>query len=139
MDRIQRALLRRVRITLADAAAARCHVDLDGWPLLAFDRQARRVAVNDLRSSAMFAHSAFLPPVTGPLTVRAGAVGDELYLLLGELAGVFVVPESHLGTHAEVRVVESATGQLLLERTVRYRQLPAGLVPASPACLDGRG
>ncbi len=139
MDRMARALLRRVRITVADAAVGRCHVDLDGWPLLAFDRQAGRVAVNDLRSSAQFAHSAFLPPVTGLLTVRAGAVGEELYLLMGDLAAVFVVPEFHLGTNAEVRVVESATGRLLLERTVRYRLLPAGMVPASPACLDGRG
>ena len=53
-----------------------------------------------------------------------GAVVDELYLLVGEAACVFVTPEPAPGSHAEVAVVDSSSGQLLLERTVRYRQVP---------------
>lgn len=139
MDHTERALLRRVRMTVADAASARCELCLDGWPLLLVDRIAGCVRVNDLRSAAMFTLGIMLPSTAGPLTVRAGAVGDELYLRVGDVAAVFVVPEVAEGVHAEVRVVESATGRLLFDRPVRYRQAPSALVAPSPAFLDCRG
>ena len=34
------------------------------------------------------------------------------------------MPDAADGTRAEVRVVESASGRLLFDRSVRYRQLP---------------
>lgn len=135
MDRAEAALLRRVRMTVADAALARGELHLDGWPLLLVDRIAGCVRVNDLRSSAMFTHGVTLPSAAGHLSLRAGAVADELYLLVGDVAAVFIVPEIN-GVHADVRVVESATGRLLLERSVRYRQVIAGLMSLSPAILD---
>ena len=77
------------------------------------------------------------------MTVRAGAIGDELYVLVGEVVAVFVVPEIN-GVHADVRVVESAAGRLLLDRSVRYRQVRYRQVRTqhmspSPAFLDCRG
>lgn len=128
------AVLRRVRITVPDASLACCEVHLDGWPLLRVDGAAGTVEVNDLRASAMFGLSAVLPPADQPLTVRTGAVGSELFVLLDDVAAVFVVPEER-GVHAEVNVVEAATGRLLLACSVRYRQLPAESgcrVPAFP-------
>ena len=133
------ALLRRVRMTVADAASARCEVELDGWPLLLVDRIGGCVRVNDLRSAAMFSHGVRLPSEAERLTVRAGAVGDELFVLVGDAVAVFVVPDFSLSTHVEVRVVESATGRLLFERSVRYRQIPAAAMSPSPALLDCQG
>lgn len=131
MRACEASLLARVRITVADAGAACVHVGLDGWPLLLVDLDARTVAVNDLRRSAMFAHAAAIPATGCEVGVRAGAVGDELYLLVGDGAAVFVAVGGDHDVHAEVKLVESATGRLLLERTVRYRQLPVGS-PAWP-------
>ena len=131
-------MLSRVRMTVDDVTSGRCELDLDGWPLLLVDRVAGCVRVNDLRSSAMFAHGVALPPTAGHVTVRAGAIGDDLYVLVGEAAAVFVIAEIN-GVHADVRVVESATGRLLLDRSVRYRQVPTELVSPSPAFLDCRG
>lgn len=125
MGPVEVAVLRRVRITVPDASLACCELHLDGWPLLRIDGAAGTVEVNDLRASARFGRSAVLPPADRPLTVRAGAVGGELFVLLDDLAAVFVVPEER-GVHAEVNVVESATGRLLLTCSVRYRQLLAG-------------
>jgi hypothetical protein len=139
MDQAEGTLLRRVRMTVADAASARCEVDLDGWPLLLVDRIAGCVRVNDLRSASMFTHGVLLPSAAERLTVRAGAVGDELFVLVGDAVAVFVVPDVSPSTHVEVRVVESATGQLLFDRSVRYRQMPAGAMAPSPALLDRRG
>ena len=139
MDQAEVALLRRVRMTVADAASARCEVELDGWPLLLVDRIGGCVRVNDLRSAAMFSHGVRLPSEAERLTVRAGAVGDELFVLVGDSVAVFVVPDVSPSTHVEVRVVESATGRLLFERSVRYRQMPAGAMSPSPALLDCRG
>ena len=122
------AVLRRVRVTVPDASLACCELHLDGWPLLRVDGAAGTVEVNDLRASAMFGRSAVLPPV------RTGTVGGELFVLLDDIAAVFVAPEES-GVHAEVNVVESATGRLLLTCSVRYRQLPVGSgcqVPAVP-------
>jgi hypothetical protein len=121
------AVLRRVRMTVPDASLACCELHLDGWPLLRIDGAAGTVAVNDLRASARFGRSAVLPPADRPLAlaVRTGAVGGELFVLLDDVAAVFVVPEER-GVHAEVNVVESATGRLPLTCSVRYRQLPAG-------------
>jgi hypothetical protein len=137
MDREELALLRRVRMTVADAASARCEVELDGWPLLLVDRIGGCVRVNDLRSAAMFSHGVRLPSDAERLTVRAGAVGDELFVLVGDEVAVFLLPDVSESAHVEVRVVESATGRLLFERSVRYRQMPAGSPP--PALLDCRG
>ena len=139
MDQLEAALLRRVRMTVADAASARCEVDFDGWPLLLVDRIGACVRVNDLRSAAMFTHGVPLPSAAEHLTVRAGAVGDELFVLVGDAVAVFVLPDISASTHVEVRVVESATGRLLFERSVRYRQMPAGAMSTSPALLDCRG
>ena len=61
MDDEERALLSRVRMTVADVTSGRCELDLDGWPLLLVDRVAGCLRVNDLRSSAMFAHGVALP------------------------------------------------------------------------------
>jgi hypothetical protein len=122
-------------MTVADAAVARCELHLDGWPLLLVDRVSGCVRVNDLCSKAMFAHGAALPSAAGHLSVSAGVVADELYLLVGDVAAAFIVPEIN-GVHADVRVVESSTGRLLLERSVRYRQALGGVVSPSPAILD---
>ncbi len=139
MDKAEAAVLRRVRLTVADAASARCQVDLDGWPLLLVDRIGGCVRVNDLRSAAMFSHGVLLPSTAEHLTIRAGAVGDELFVLVGDAVAVFVVPDFSPSTQVEVRVVESATGRLLFERSVRYRQMPAGVNSPSPTLLDCRG
>lgn len=125
------ATLRRVSLTVADASARRLELRLDGWPLLVVDLDAAAVRVNDLRASSQFAHAAPLPPAEPTIQVRAGAVGDEIYLLLGAAAAVFVLLDAERGTHVEVRVVDSGTGRLLFDRSVRYRQLP-GEPTASP-------
>jgi hypothetical protein len=72
----------------------------------------------------MFSHGVLLPSTAERLSVRAGTVGDELFVLVGDAVAVFVVPDVSPSTHVEVRVVESATGRLLFERSVRYRLEP---------------
>ena len=140
MDAREAVLLRRARTTVADAATPTCELSLDGWPLLLVDRDLDIVAVNDLRSAQLFAHRVALPRCRGHMAVRVGAVGDELFVLLGDAAAVFVVPDTGRPTHAEVRIVDSADGRLLLDRSVRYRQVPsAGSLREWPMCLDGRG
>ncbi len=116
-------LLARVRITVADAGAASLEVRLDGWPLLLVDLEARTVRVNDLRRSAMFTHAARIPAPSAEVGVGTGAMGDELYLLLGDAAAVFVAVARDRAVHADVKVLESASGRLLLDQNVRYRQL----------------
>jgi hypothetical protein len=138
MDDNERALLSRVRMTVPDVASGRCELDLDGWPLLLVDKVAGCVRVNDLGSSSIFADGVALPSTAGQLMVRAGAIGDELYVLVGDVAAVFVVAEIN-GVHADVRVVEPATGRLLLDRSVRYRQVPTEVISPSPALRDCRG
>ncbi len=133
MPSTQTPLLARVRLSVADAASACLEVHLDGWPLLLVDLDAAIVRVNDLRSAAMFAHAVPLPKRSAEVCVRAGAVGDELYLLLGEVAAVFVDVARAGEIHADVKVVESATGRLLFDRAVRYRQLAAQASPVG-AC-----
>jgi hypothetical protein len=130
----QTQLLVRVRLSIADAGSACLEVHLDGWPLLLVDLDAATVRVNDLRSTAMFAHAVPLPKRSAEVGVRAGAVGDELYLLLGEVAAVFVDAAPARDIHADVKVVESATRRLLFDRAVPYRQLA---VQASPGCGSG--
>ncbi len=130
MDPLGAATLRRARLVAAGADHAGVRLLLDGWPLLSVDVEAGAVAVNDLRTRAMYAQRAVVGTIGADDELRLGAVGGELFLLVGEAATVFVTPEPPRCSHAEVSVVESATGRLLLERTVRYRQLPAA--PASP-------
>ena len=125
MDALATATLRRVSLTVPDAAAHGFELLLDGWPLLVVDLAAAAVRVNDLRASSKFAHAAPLPSTEARVTVRTGAVGDEVYVLLGEAAAVFLAPDPECATHVDVRVFESATGRLLLDRNVRYRQLPS--------------
>lgn len=134
------ALLGRVSLRLADAASGPLEVHLDGWPLVLVDVDGGGVRVNDLRTSKLFAHRAVLRRAStcGKLAVHTGAVGDELYVLLGEVAAVFVVPDPTQATHADVRVIESSTGRLLLDRSVRYRQLPVAH-GASLGCRQDRG
>lgn len=132
------ALLRRVRLVIADAAADRVELSLDGWPLLVVDGDAGSVGVNDLGSSRLYAHVARLPPTAGNIAVRTDAVGGELFMLLGDVAAVFVTLDPTRATHAEVKVVESATGRLLLDREVRYRQVPAERRSPSPVRIDTR-
>ncbi len=131
-------LLARVRITVADAGAACLEVRLDGWPLLLVDLEAGTVRVNDLRRSTMFARGASVPTPSAEVGVRAGAVGDELYLLLGNAAAVFVAVGGRRAVHADVKVVESASGRLLLDQSVRYRQLAPGAL-ASPVAAGTGG
>ncbi|HUQ63896.1 MAG TPA: hypothetical protein VM121_09085 [Acidimicrobiales bacterium] len=130
MDAAASELLSRARLSVVDG---RFELHLDGWPLLLVDIEEGTVGVNDLRAATMFAADATLPSTHGHLCMRAGVVGDELYLLVGEAAAVFLVPDAHRATHVEVKVVESATGRLLLDRIVRYRQMPVGAVAVSPA------
>ncbi|HET7487963.1 MAG TPA: hypothetical protein VFJ85_08545 [Acidimicrobiales bacterium] len=132
-DDVAAALLRRARLVVGDGDPAHAGLLLDGWPLVRVDVGGGRVAVNDLRSAAMYAHGVEVGTLPADAELRLGAVGEELYLLVGEEASVFVVPEAGRGAHAEVAVVASASGQLLLERAVRYRQ-----VPASPSCAPAR-
>ena len=99
------------------------HLILDGWPLLLVRLDVGLIAVNDLRNRAMYSHVAAVGSIGDDQELRLGAVGNELYLLVGEVATVFVTPEDGRSGHAEVAVVASATGRLLLERTVRYRQV----------------
>jgi hypothetical protein len=119
-----RALLRRARLEVADGEQPVVRLVLDGWPLVSVDLAAGQVAVNDLRQLAMYGHAAAVGTLGPDDELCLGAVVDELYLLVGEAACVFVTPEAAPGSHAEVAVVDSSTGQLLLERTVRYRQVP---------------
>ena len=119
-----RALLRRARLEVADGGRATVRLVLDGWPLVSVDLDAGQVAVNDLRQCAMYGHAAVIGTLGPDDELCLGAVVDELYLLVGEAACVFVTPEAASGSHAEVAVVDSSSGQLLLERTVRYRQVP---------------
>ncbi len=135
MDPTAAALLRRVRLTLVDPAAELGVLHLDGWPLLLVDAAAGTVRVNDLRASALFAHAVTLPAPSRAMAIRVGAVGDELYVLLGT-AAVFATPESGRATHVDVQVV-AATGRLLFDRAVRYRQLPVAMPSAVSA--NGRG
>lgn len=130
-------MLARVRLAMDDAGSACVQVRLDGWPLLAVDLDAGTVRVNDLRRSTMFAHGAAIPVPCDEVGLRTGAVGDELYLLLGEAAAVFVAVGPATAVHADVEVVESATGRLLLDRTVRYRQLAAPGPPSPTADVPG--
>ena len=132
-------LLRRVSMTVADASAGKCEIALDGWPLLLVDKAASAILINDLRCSGLFSLAVPLVPPTDPLCVRGGAVGDELFVLVGDVAAVFVIPEECRGTHADVKVVESASGRLLFDRRVRYRQTAPSPVGPWPALLDDRG
>jgi hypothetical protein len=118
------ALLGRARLEVADGERAAVRLVLDGWPLVSVDLAAGQVAVNDLRQLAMYGHAAAVGTLGPDDELCLGAVVDELYLLVGEAACVFVTPEAAPGSHAEVAVVDSSSGQLLLERTVRYRQVP---------------
>lgn len=119
-----RALLRRARLEVANGERAAVRLVLVGWPLVSVDLDAGQVEVNDLRQSAMYGHAAVVGTLGPDDELCLGAVVDELYLLVGEAACVFVTPEAAPGCHAEVAVVDSSSGQLLLERTVRYRQVP---------------
>lgn len=133
MDAEGSPLMRRARLQLAEGDGSCVRLLLDGWPLLAIDLDAGQVAVNDLRHRTMFAHTIAVGPIERDQVLKVGAVGEELYVLIGEAAAVFVVPEPAPSSHAEVAVVESATGRLLLERNVRYRQVPARRpVPVCP-------
>ena len=133
MDAIARALLGRVSVRMTDGDSCRLEVRLDGWPLLLVDVDDPAVRVNDLRTSCLFAHRATLPCCPRRLAVRTGAVADELYVLLSDIAAVFVVPDTADKTRAEVRVVDASTGRLLLDRLVRYRQLAeTSAVPSAP-------
>ena len=118
-------LLDRARLVVAAPDRAGAGLLLDGWPLVWVDLAGGTVAVNDLRQRAMYGHRTPLRPVTPDQELRLGAVGDELYLLVGDAATVFVTPEPAPSSHAAVRVVESATGRVLADHDVRYRQLPA--------------
>src|SRR5438445_13697180 len=108
MDPLATARLRRVSLRVPDAAARRFDLQLDGWPLLDVDLDANGVRVNDLRASGQFGHTAPLPAIEPRVLIHTGAVGDELYVLLGEAAAVFVAPDPGRTTHVDVRVVESA-------------------------------
>ncbi len=125
VDHMGQALLRRARLEVAGGDRPAVRLTLDGWPLVSVDLEGGWVAVNDLRRSAMYAHATPVGAIGRDQELRVGAVGDELYLLVGEVATVFVVPEPAPCSHAEVAVVESDTGRLLLERNVRYRQVPS--------------
>ncbi len=131
----QAPLLARLRLSVANAGSARLEVSLDGWPLLLIDLDAGTVGVNDLRRTAMFAHAVAIPRGSREIGVRTGAVGNELYLLLGEVA-VFVDVPSARGIHADVRVIALATGGLLFDESVRYRQLAVVSSQASPVSAD---
>ena len=126
-----RALLARARLEVADGERAAVRLVLDGWPLVSVDLDAGRVAVNDLRQSAMYGHAAAVGTLGPDDELCLGAVADELYLLVGEAACVFVTPEPAPGSHAEVAVVDSSSGQLLLERRVRYRQVTRRAAPTA--------
>ena len=134
MDAAAAALLDRARLAVAGPNEVR--LSLDGWPLVAVDLAAGEVAVNDLRSRHAFAHTVAVGPLGAEEELTLGAVGEELYLLVGGAACVFVIPEPAPCSHAEVAVVASATGQVLAERRVRYRQ--AGAWPASAAASARR-
>ena len=123
------ALLGRARLQVAGAGEVR--LSLDGWPLVAVDLAAGQVAVRD-RGDGPAGRSVAIGPVGAGEELCLGAVGDELYLLVGDAACVFVIPAPAPADHAEVAVVASATGQLLAERRVRYREHPA------PASSRGR-
>jgi hypothetical protein len=125
MRTVAPTLLGRVRLQVAGAGEVR--LSLDGWPLVAVDLAAGQVLVRD-RGDGPVGRSVAIGPVGAGEELCLGAVGDELYLLVGDAACVFVIPAPAPADHAEVAVVASATGQLLAERRVHYREHP---VPAS--------
>ena len=88
----QAPLLARVRLSVADAGSARLEVGLDGWPLLLIDLDVGTVGVNELRRGTMFSYAVAIPRGSREIGVRTGAVGNELYLLLGEVAVFVDVP-----------------------------------------------
>lgn len=138
MDDLSTTLLRRVRLVAEDVASRRLELSLDGWPLLIVDAAAQAVFVNDLRASRHYPHAVELPAYTGRLIIQIDAVGDELFVLLGEVAAVFVTVDYAWETHADVKVVESPTGRVLFERPVRYRQLSGWRSPSSVSAIAGR-
>ena len=132
MDAAAAALLGRARLQVTGASDVR--LSLDGWPLVAVDLAAGQIVVQDATGSPARPAVA-IGPVGAGEELALGAVGDELFLLVGDAACVFVIPAPAPSTHAEVAVVASATGQLLAERRVRYRRDP---VPPSPRRPAGR-
>lgn len=96
---------------------------LDRWPLLYVDRDG--AAVNDLRSTLAFAHQAWfkrraslLPPVVVP-----GHSPKEARVVIGTRTVAVITVDRGRPTHVDVRVLDPATGAVLLDREVRYRQL----------------
>jgi hypothetical protein len=131
-------VLGRARVVV-EPAERRVELRVDGWPVVLVELEAGVVRVNDLGATAAFAHAAPLPGGGGGQVIRTGAVGDELYLLVGDVAAVFVVLAPTRPAHADVQVMESATGQLLLDREVRYRQVGPKVVTASSAGAEAPG
>lgn len=123
------AVLRRVAITMPDAAARRLEVQLDGSPLVVIDLDDAAVYVSDRRAGVRVSHTVRLDVPDGHAVVRSGAVADEIYLLVGDVVALFVVPDGEHATRAEVRVIEPTTGRLLFDRRVTYRR---GRERASP-------
>jgi hypothetical protein len=130
MDAAAAALLGRARLQVTGASDVR--LSLDGWPLVAVDLAAGQIVVQDATGSPARPAVA-IGPVGAGEELALGAVGDELFLLVGDAACVFVIPAPAPSAHAEVAVVASATGQLLAERRVRYRRDPAAPSPRRPA------
>ena len=125
-----------------DSDSVRVSADGHGW-LVSFHGwfvlyvTSNGVAVNDLRRSVAFTErAAFTMPVGCRATPRAvqGATPAEVMILVedGVIASVTIDPARP--THAEVVVLDPLTGSAILDRNVRYRQLPP-----SPAITSAVG
>lgn len=110
----------------------------EAWPLLHVDLEG--VAVNDLRSSVLFAHRVWfgaprLEPGRGVEVVQGARCSRVM--LDGRLVAEVAVARSQ-ASHAEVKVFDPATAERLFDREVRFRQLQTRRTPSRDAQGLGR-
>lgn len=113
-------------------------VRAEEWPLLRVDLEG--AAVNDLRSSMLFAHRVWfgaprLEPGRG-----VDVVQDERcsrVLLDGQVVAEVAAARAR-ATHADVAVFDPATGERLFDREVLFRQLASRPSPSREGPVLGR-
>lgn len=108
------------RWSTADSLSCACRSTAGRWSRST--STPARWAVSDLRQSPCTATPR--PSARSGRTTSCASGGvDELCLLCARRRACRPPPRPLAGSHAEVAVVDSSSGQLLLERTARYRQV----------------